>query len=78
MRTPDHGKLAPWRVVAVSSGQRDALAEGFKSAYLKENPKAGRTELEAMDNMAREAPSLLVILFSPVQSTKIPIFGSRS
>ncbi len=74
MRTPDHGKLAPWRVVAVASNQRDVLADGFKTAYRKENPKAGRTELEAMDNMAKEAPALLVVLFSPVKASKIPIW----
>jgi len=72
MRTPDHGKLAPWRVVSVDIDQRPELAEGLKAAYLKENPEAGRVELEAMENMAKEAPSLLVILYAPVSSTKIP------
>lgn len=74
MRTPDHGKLAPWRVVAVSTDQRTLLADGFKAAYLKENPNAGRAELEAMENMATEAPALLVVLSSPVESSKIPIW----
>ena len=74
MRTPDHGKLVPWRVINVSIDQRDDLAKGLKSAYLKENPGAGRAELEAMENMAHEAPALLVVLSSPVTSTKIPIW----
>lgn len=74
MRTPDHGKLAPWYVVAVKSDQRHALAAGFKAAYLKENPDAGRAEIEAMDNMAREAPALLVILSNPDHTSKIPIW----
>ena len=74
MRTPDHGKLAPWRVVAVASDQRDNLADGLKAAYLREKPDAGRSELEAMDNMAREAPALLTVLSSPVESSKIPVW----
>ncbi len=74
MRTPDHGKLAPWRVVMVASNQRDILAEGLKAAYIKENPNAGRTEIEAMENMAKEAPALLVVLSSPVESSKIPLW----
>lgn len=74
MRTPDHGKLAPWRVVMVASNQRDALADGLKAAYLKENPDAGRAEIEAMENMANEAPALLVVLSSPVESSKIPLW----
>ena len=74
MRTPDHGKLAPWRVVSIASDQRDALSAALQSAYLKENPQAGRGELEAMDNMAREAPALLVVLSAPVQPSKIPLW----
>lgn len=72
MRTPDHGKLAPWRVISVASDQRDQLADGIKSAYLKERPDAGRLELEGLDAMAHEAPALLVLLSVPVESTKIP------
>ena len=26
LRTPDHGKLAPWRIVSVAADQRGALA----------------------------------------------------
>ncbi len=74
LRTPDHGKLAPWRVVSVAADQRDALAEGFKAAYLAEKPDAGRLELDGLDAMAHEAPVLLVLLSSPVESTKIPLW----
>ena len=74
LRTPDHGKLAPWRVVSIALDQRAALADGFRSAYLKEKPAAGRVELEGLAAMAHEAPALLVLLASPVESTKIPLW----
>jgi len=74
LRTPDHGKLAPWRVISVASDQREALAAGFKFAYLNEKPNAGRVEIEAMEQMAHEAPTLLVVLSSPVEATKIPLW----
>lgn len=74
MRTPDHGKLAPWRVVAVAADQRGQLAHGIKSAYRKEKPDAGRMELEGLEAMAHEAPALLILLSSPVDSTKIPLW----
>jgi len=74
MRTPDHGKLAPWRVISVASDQRDQLADGVKSAYLKEKPDAGRLELEGLDAMAHEAPALLTPLSVPVESSKIPLW----
>lgn len=72
MRTPDHGKLNPWRVVHVTSGQRDALADVLTNAYRAEKPEAGRLEIEAMETFARQAPELLVVLYSPRESSKIP------
>lgn len=74
LRTPDHGKLAPWRFVIVPDDKRDALAALLTDAYLKEKPDAGRLELEAMDNFARQAPTLIVALFTPVQRSKIPLW----
>lgn len=72
LRTPDHGKLAPWRVIAVGDDQRSRLAKGIHDAYLKERPEAGRLELESLESMACLAPALLVVVYSPVKSTKIP------
>ncbi len=72
LRTPDHGKLTPWRVVHVTSDQRARLSEKLQAAYLAEKPNAGRLELEAMDMFAHHAPELLVVLYSPKQSRKIP------
>ncbi|QJB68579.1 nitroreductase family protein [Parasphingorhabdus halotolerans] len=74
MRTPDHGKLAPWRVVSVGKDQRDRLVEGMTAAYLKETPGAGRLELEALDKISNEAPTLLIVLSTPDQSSKIPLW----
>lgn len=77
LRTPDHGKLAPWRVITVALEQRDQLANGLKAAYNKENPEAGKLELEAMHNMAHEAPTLLIVLSSPIETTKIPLWEQQ-
>jgi nitroreductase len=71
-RTPDHGKLAPWRFVTVAAHQRDALAQVIVSAYRAERPQAGRLEIEAMEQYARQAPALVVALFSPRESATIP------
>jgi nitroreductase len=68
MRTPDHGKLAPWRFVVVGAEQRDRLAEVIVAAYRAEKPAAGRLEIEAMEQFARQAPALVVVLFSPRDS----------
>lgn len=74
LRTPDHGKLHPWRVVHVMPDQRDVLSEKLKAAYLAEKADAGRTELEAMEMFAAHAPQLVVVLYSPRATSKIPLW----
>lgn len=73
-RTPDHGKLAPWRFVIVAKDQRDALATLLESAYRAEKPDAGRLEIEAAHQFAHQAPALVVILSSPVMTSQIPLW----
>lgn len=72
LRTPDHGKLAPWRFVIVPQHRRDILAQLLESAYRAEKPDAGRLELEAMHQFAHQAPTLVVALSAPVAGSKIP------
>ena len=73
-RTPDHGKLHPWRFIVVEREQRAALARLLEQAYVAANPAAGRAELEASQRFAEQAPSLVVVLFCPVQESKIPVW----
>ena len=73
-RTPDHGKLAPWRFVTIGSDQRDILAAKLREAYLVGKPNAGRLELDSIDAFAREAPCLVVVLSAPVRDSHIPVW----
>lgn len=73
-RTPDHGKLFPWRFVTVGQDQRDLLAEKLRTAYLREKPDAKRGELDAIEAFAREAPSLVIVLSAPVTTSHIPLW----
>ncbi|MFN5759205.1 MAG: nitroreductase [Sphingomonadaceae bacterium] len=73
-RVPDHGKLAPWRFVTLAADQRNALADLLVSAYQAEKPEAGKLELDAMVQFAHQAPSLVVVLSSPVVGSKIPLW----
>ncbi|QGP78742.1 nitroreductase family protein [Sphingobium sp. CAP-1] len=74
LRTPDHGKLAPWRFVIVPQDKRDALAALLEAAYRAEKPDAGRLEIEAMHQFAQQAPTLVVALSAPVVGSKIPVW----
>jgi nitroreductase len=76
-RTPDHGKLAPWRFVIVPADQRAALAETITQAYRAERPQAARLEIEALEQFATQAPTLVVVLSSPKVDSHIPIWEQQ-
>ncbi|GGO95947.1 nitroreductase family protein [Stakelama pacifica] len=73
-RTPDHGKLGPWRFVVVPDDRREAFADMLKAAYLAGKPDAGRLEIEAIEQFAHQAPTLIVTLFSPRTESHIPLW----
>ncbi|WP_298670276.1 nitroreductase [uncultured Sphingomonas sp.] len=73
-RTPDHGKLAPWRFVIVAAERRAALAQVIVDAYRAERPEAKRIEIEALEQFAHQAPALVVVLSSPRAESKIPLW----
>ncbi|WP_260600434.1 nitroreductase family protein [Sphingomonas endolithica] len=73
-RTPDHGKLAPWRFVIVADEARDALADVITHAYRAERSDAKRGEIESLDQFAHQAPTLVVMLFSPKTESHIPLW----
>lgn len=73
-RVPDHGKLAPWRFVHVPRERRRDFAELLHRAYRVVNPAPSRLEIETVDRLAHQAPTLVVALSSPMAGTKIPIW----
>jgi nitroreductase len=77
MRTPDHGKLHPWRFVHVAQDRRDAFATLLDTAYRIDNSAPGRLELEANERFARQAPELIVALSSPMEGHKIPVWEQQ-
>ena len=77
MRTPDHGKLAPWRFVHVPRSARANLRQRLEAAYREQNPEPGRLELESIERFADQAPELVVALFSPKPSSKIPLWEQQ-
>src|SRR3954471_7432056 len=73
-RTPDHGKLHPWRFVHVPRARREDFAAMLQSAYRADNPDPGRLEIEATDRFANQAPELIVAIASPTPGIKIPVW----
>jgi nitroreductase len=73
-RTPDHGKLHPWRFVHIPRGARESFATLLQTAYRADNPDPGRLEIEANERFAYQAPELMVALSSPTPGIKIPLW----
>jgi nitroreductase len=76
-RSPDHGKLSPWRFVRVPGGRRAEFGDMLEAAYRVDRPEAGRLEIEAAHRFARQAPTLVILLSSPVESAKIPLWEQQ-
>jgi nitroreductase len=73
-RTPDHGKLEPWRFVIVKDEQRDALAALLRKALTEECPDAPRTRYDKEDEFAHYGGALVVLVSAPVEGHKVPIW----
>ena len=71
-RTPDHGKLFPWRFVTVAPDQRDALAALLRAALPEHEPDATPAHYAKAEEFAHQAPGLVVLVSAPVANHKIP------
>jgi nitroreductase len=72
MRTPDHGKLAPWRFVVVGADQRGELSALLARALDANEPAAGDAHRHKAEEFARSGEALVVLLSAPVIPHKIP------
>jgi nitroreductase len=73
-RTPDHGKLHPWRFITVADNQRDPLAALFRAALATEDADALPAKHEKADEFAHHAGQLVVLVSSPIADHKIPLW----
>ncbi|MCX8476517.1 MAG: nitroreductase [Sphingomonas sp.] len=71
-RTPDHGKLAPWRFVIVPDEARLALADRLVEIQRAEKPDCNVRDEEATVQFVMQAPALVVVLSAPAIGHKIP------
>lgn len=76
-RTPDHGKLAPWRFVTVAPDQRRALADLLARALPVHEPAATPAHLAKALEFAHQAPVLVVLVSAPVPDHKIPLWEQQ-
>jgi nitroreductase len=75
MRVPDHGKLSPWRFVVVED--RHSFAVLLQNAFRAQRGTPDRADVEAIDQFARQAPTLIAVLSAPVEPSKIPLWEQQ-
>jgi nitroreductase len=76
-RTPDHGKLTPWRFVTVADDQRDALEGLLCEALHEEEPDAPAAKRQKEREFAHYAGTLVVLVSAPVEGHKIPVWEQQ-
>ena len=73
-RTPDHGKLQPWRFIVVEDEQRDALAALLRQALAEEGPGTSVAHHTKEDEFAHYGGTLVVLVSAPIRDHKIPLW----
>jgi nitroreductase len=73
-RTPDHGKLSPWRFVIVGEEHRSDFAALLRRALEENNPDCTDAHRHKADEFARSGEALVVLLSSPVHGHKVPVW----
>lgn len=74
MRTPDHGKIAPWRFVIVGENQRQVMANLLAQALPEYDPEAGAAHYAKAEEFCHQAPIMIALISSPIQGHKIPVW----
>lgn len=73
-RTPDHGKLTPWRFVVIEEHQRDAFGALLRQALADEDDCAPIAKHNKEDEFAHYAGTLVVLISAPTPAHKIPLW----
>lgn len=71
-RIPDHGKLAPWRVIVYRGDVRKTLGEQFLALSLKKAPDMADTAKEAELTRFTRAPLVVAVVSTAAPHPKIP------
>lgn len=74
MRVPDHGKLAPWRFIALTQDVRKALAPKLRALREIDEPDLPVESRDKVDSIFVQAPLCLVVVSTAAEHVKIPIW----
>jgi nitroreductase len=72
VRVPDHGKLTPWRFLAIAGDARNQLGERLAARGLARDPGAGEAAIEKDRMRFSHAPLVIVVIAQLGPHGKIP------
>src|SRR5438270_889993 len=73
-RTPDHGKIFPWRFITVAGDQREAFAALLRQALIEQDSAASEAHFQKEQEFAHYQGELVVLVSAPVVDHKIPVW----
>ncbi|MFM9890370.1 MAG: nitroreductase [Rickettsiales bacterium] len=71
-RVPDHGKLAPWRIVVLRGEGAAKLGDLAADIYMRNTPEAEEKHREHERQRFLRAPLCLAVIATPKESIKAP------
>lgn len=71
-RVPDHGKIAPWRLVVIEGDARQAAGERLAEIHARNNSDADAASIEIERGRFLPAPLTIVVISSPKDHPKVP------
>nr|WP_314259157.1 nitroreductase [uncultured Devosia sp.] len=73
-RVPDHGKIAPWRLVLIEGDDRARAGEKLADIYARQHPGVDEASIEIERGRFLPAPLTVVVISSPKAHPKVPEF----
>ena len=71
-RAPDHGRMKPWRFIAVNGSDRESFADAVANARRARLPTMTDEQMELEREKIRRSPSILVVGCVVKENSKVP------
>ena len=73
LRVPDHGALAPWRLIVIQKDMRKTIGEEIlEPEFKKNNTDLNEEKLLFERNRFMRADKIIAVIYTPADSQKIP------
>jgi len=71
-RSPDHGRLSPWRFIVIQDEARQVSGERFDALYAARNPELDMSKSDMWTLYMMRAPVTIVLVSRPDPNSRIP------